>query len=208
MACGPPYTIQCVLKSPRTIISLSTILIVCYSKPYIAIWGLLLLKLQILIILIQPLFIAIYTLAILGLIDWQLYAYMLIYQLIRKYAQVTRSSLYRKQYPFGQYIFQVCLLYTSSYRAIIQCSFRLKLLNRGYITLQFKCLQLYCTIISPFIAYLVTYRCPPFVSKVSWAGLQQLKFFTRIGLWPHQYFLIGILLPVLLLVGQMVLLLK
>ena len=122
--------------------------------------------------------------------------------------QVTRSSLYKKQYPFSQYVFQVCLLYTSSYKAIIQCSFRLKLLNKGRVTLQFKYLQLYYTIISPFIAYLVTYRHPLFVSRVSWAGLQQLKFFTRIGLWLHQYCLIGVLLPVLLLVGQMVLLLK
>ena len=65
------------IKVPRTIISPFTILIVCYRSPYVAIQGLLLLRLQTLIILIQPLSIAIYTLAILELIDQQLYAYIL-----------------------------------------------------------------------------------------------------------------------------------
>ena len=96
IACWPPYTIQCALKSPKTIISPSAILIVYYSSPHIAIQGLLSLRLQTLIILIQPLSVAIYTLAILGLIVQQLYAYMLICQLIRKHAQVARSSSYRR----------------------------------------------------------------------------------------------------------------
>ena len=41
--------------------------------------------LQILIILIQPLSVANYILAILGLMAWQLYTYILMYWLIRKY---------------------------------------------------------------------------------------------------------------------------
>ena len=131
---------------------------------------------------------------------------MLIYWLIRKYTRVAGSSSYRRQYPFSLYIFRVYLLYTNSYSTIIQYSSRLKLLNRGRVTLQFKCPQLYYTIISPFIAYPVTYRRPPFVSRVSRAGLQQLGFFTRIGLQPRQCFLAGVLLPVLLLVRQIVLL--
>ena len=118
---------------------------------------------------------------------------------------VTRSNLYKKQYPLNQYIFWVYLLYTSSYRAIIWCSSRLKLSNRGCVALQFKYLQLYYTIISPFIACLVIYRCLPFVFRVFRAGLQQLGFSAGMGLWPHQYCFIGVLYPILLLVGQIVL---
>ena len=97
----PLYAIQYVLKSPRTIISPFTILIVYYSSPYVVIWGLLPFRLQMLSILIQPLSIANYNLAILGLMLQQLYAYILIYQLIRKYIRVAKSSLYRLQYPFS-----------------------------------------------------------------------------------------------------------
>ena len=132
---------------------------------------------------------------------------MLICQLIRKHAWVARSGLYKKQYPFSLYIFRVCLLYASSYKAIIQYSSRLKLLNRGRITLQFKYPQLYYTIVNPFITYLVTYRCLPFMSGASQPGLLQLGFSARMGLWPYWCFLTGILRSVLLLVGLMVLLL-
>ena len=155
--------------------------------------------------LIWPLSVANCILAILGLIVQQLYAYILIYQLIRKHTRVAGSSSYRRQYLFSLYIFRVYLLYTSSYRAIIRYSFKLKLLNRGRVTLQFKYPQLYYTIISPFIAYPVTYRRLPFIFRVSQAGLQQLGFSTRIGLQPRQYYLTGILRPILLLVRQIVL---
>ena len=74
--------------------------------------------------------------------------------------RVARSSLYRRQYSFSQYILRIYLLYTSSYRAIIQYSSRSRLLNRGRIALSFKYLQLYYTIVSLFIVLisLVTYK--------------------------------------------------
>ena len=137
--------------------------------------------------------------------DWQLHTYILMCWLIRKYTRVARSGLYKRQYPFGLYIFQICLLYTSFYRAIIRCFYKLKLLNKGRIALQFKCLQLYYTIISPFIACLVTYRRLPFMFRVFQAGLQQLRFSAGIGLWLYWCYLAGVLCPILLLVGQMVL---
>ena len=154
------------------IISPFTILIVCWSTPYIVIWGLLSLKLQTLIILIQPLSIAIYSLAILGLIKRQFHAYILMCLLIRKYIQVTRSSLYRRQYPFNQYIFQVYLLKAGSYIAIIQYFSRSRLLNKGRVALQFKFPQLYCTIVIDFIVVIgpVTYWHLPFMSRASRLG--------------------------------------
>ena len=158
-----------------------------------------------LIILIQPLSVASYILVILGLMVQQLYIYILMCQLIRKYTQIARSSLYRRQYSFSLYIFQICLLYTSSCSAIIRYSFRLKLLNKGCVTLQFKYLQLYYTIVNPFIAYLVTYKCLLFIFRVSQAELQQLRFSAGMGLQPHWYCLMGVLCPILLLVGQLVL---
>ena len=135
--------------------------------------GLLSLKLQALIILIQPLSVAIYSLAILGLIKRQLYAYILICLLIRKYIQVTKSGLYRRQYLFNQYIFRVCLLKTGFYITIIQYSSGFRLLNKGYIALQFKFPQLYYTIVINFIVVigLVTCQCLPFISRVSCLGL-------------------------------------
>ena len=131
--------------------------------------GLLSLKLQALIILIQPLSVAIYSLAILGLIKRQLYAYILICLLIRKYIQVTKSGLYRRQYLFNQYIFRVCLLNASFYIVIIWCSSRSRLLNKKYIALQFKFPQLYYTIIIDFIVVigLVTYQYFLFISRAS-----------------------------------------
>ena len=135
--------------------------------------GLLSLKLQILIILIQPLFVTICSLAILGLIERQLYTYILIYLLIRKYIQIAGSGLYKKWYPFNQYIFQVCLLKAGSCIIIIWYFSRSRLSNKGCVTLQFKFPQLYYTIVIDFIVVigLVTYQRLPFISRASRLGL-------------------------------------
>ena len=114
-----------------------------------------------------------------------------------------------RQYPFSWYILRIYLLYTGFYRAIIQYSSRSRLSNSSRITLQFKCPQLYYTIINLFIALvgLVTYRYLPFSSRATQQGLLRLGFFARMGLQRRWCCLIGVLRSALLLVRQRVLLL-
>ena len=54
---------------------------------------------------------------------------------------------------------------------------------------------------------LMPHGCLPFVSKVLHLGLLQLVLFAGMGLWQYWYCFVGILLPILLLVGQFLFLL-